>query len=102
MCGSGTVTSASDNWVRRYHQWGSLVNWESTQVNSTGVPWAMYWGLYMIQGCAQTKLCYEWQLMANEEWVKGYQRRIAKEELIMIRTALHSCLGIGYDIIDKR
>ena len=23
-----------------------LVNWGSTQVNSTGVPWVMYWGLY--------------------------------------------------------
>ena len=82
------ATSASDNWARRYHQWGSLVNWESTQVNSTGVPWAMYWGLYTIQGCAQTKLCYKWQPIANEE-------------LIMIRTALHSHQGIGYDVIDK-
>ena len=36
-----------------------LVNWGSTQVNSTGVPWAMYWGLNTIQKCAQTKLCYE-------------------------------------------
>ena len=57
----------------------------------------MYWGLYTVQGCAQTKLCYAWQPMANEEWVKGYQQQIAKEELIMIRTALHSCSGIGYD-----
>ena len=31
----------------KYHQWGSLVNWGSTQVNSTGVPWALDWGLYM-------------------------------------------------------
>ena len=34
--------------------------------------------------------------------VKGYQQQIAKEELIMIRTALHSRWGIGYDVIDKQ
>ena len=50
---------------------GSLVNWESTQVNSTGVPWVMYWGLYTIQEYTQTKLCYEWQPIANEEQGKG-------------------------------
>ena len=69
--GSVVATSTSDNWACWYHQWGSLVNWESTQVNSTGVPWVMHWGLYMLQGCAQTKLCYEWQPMAKEEWGKG-------------------------------
>ena len=71
MSGNGRASSASDDWVCWYHQWGSLVNWESTQVNSTGVPWAMYWGLSTIQECAQTKLCYEWQPMAKEEWGKG-------------------------------
>ena len=71
MCGNGMATSTSDGWVHRYHQWGSLVHWEGTQVNSTGVPWAMYWDLYIIQECAQTKLCYEWQPMANEELGKG-------------------------------
>ena len=40
-------------------------------MNSTGVPWAMYWGLYMLQGSAQTKLCDGWQPMANEELGKG-------------------------------
>ena len=25
----------------------------------------------MVQKCAQTKLCYEWQPMANEEWGQG-------------------------------
>ena len=40
-------------------------------MNSTGVPWVMHWGLYTTQGCAQTKLCYERQPMANEELGKG-------------------------------
>ena len=31
----------------------------------------MHWGLYTIQGCTQTKLCYEQQPMANEELGKG-------------------------------
>ena len=30
-------------------------------------------GLYMLQGSAQTKLCYGWQPMANEEQAKGYE-----------------------------
>ena len=34
--------------------------------------------------------------------VKGYWRRMAKEELIMIRTALNSHQGTGNDVIDKR
>ena len=40
-------------------------------MNSTGVPWVMYWGLYTLQESAQTKLCYEWQPMANEEQGNG-------------------------------
>ena len=71
MSGNVKVASVSDDWAHQYHQWGSLVNWGSTQVNSTGVPWAMYWGLYTIQGHAQTKLCYKWQPMANEKRGKG-------------------------------
>ena len=70
MSGQKT-TSVSDNWAHQYHQWGSLVNWEGTQVNSTGVPGVMYWGLYTIQGHAQTKLCYKWQPTADEERGKG-------------------------------
>ena len=31
----------------------------------------MYWGLYTLQECAQTKLCYVWQPMANEERGQG-------------------------------
>ena len=33
----------------------------------------MYWGLYTLQKCAQTKLCYEWKPMANEERGTGLQ-----------------------------
>ena len=33
----------------------------------------MYWGLYTVQKSAWTKLCYEWQPMANEELGKGLQ-----------------------------
>ena len=40
-------------------------------MNSTGVPWALHWGLYMLQESTQTKLCYGWQPMANEELGKG-------------------------------
>ena len=92
MSGNGKMISAGDDWARQYHQWGSLVNWESTQVNSTGVPWVMYWGLYTIQECTQTKLCYEWQPMANEEQGKGFPAMNSK------RGAYH----VGYDVIDKR
>ena len=42
-------------------------------MNSTGVPWVMYWGLYTVQKCAQTMLCYVWQPMANEEQGQGLQ-----------------------------
>ena len=102
MHGNRRVTSASDDWACQYHQWDSLVNWEGTQVNSTGVPWVMYWGLYTIQGHAQTKLCYKWQPTADEERGKGLSATNGKEELIMIRTAPHSCQSVGYDVIDKR
>ena len=33
----------------------------------------MYWGLNTVQKGAQTKLCYEWQPMANEEQGQGYE-----------------------------
>ena len=33
----------------------------------------MYWGLYTLQECAQTMLCYEWQPVANEERGQGLQ-----------------------------
>ena len=42
MSGNVKAASASDDWAHWYHQWGSLINWRSTQVNSTGVPWVMY------------------------------------------------------------
>ena len=47
----------SDDWARRYHQWRSRVNQGSTQVNSTGVYWAMYWAIYTVQECTRTMLC---------------------------------------------
>ena len=40
----------------------------------------MYWGLYTLQECAQTKLCYEWQPMANEELGKGEPATNGKKE----------------------
>ena len=48
-----------------------LYNQGNTQVNSTGVYWAMALGLYMLQGCAQTKLCYCYHPMAKEELGQG-------------------------------
>ena len=51
---------------------GSLViNQGSTQVNSTGVYWAMYWTIYTVQGRAWTKLCYCYCPMAKEELGQG-------------------------------
>ena len=40
----------------------------------------MHWGLYMLQGCAQTMLCYEQQPMANEERGQGLQAMNGKKE----------------------
>ena len=40
--------------------------------------------------------------MVYEERVKGYERQMAKEELIRIRTALHSPWAKGNDVIDKQ
>ena len=67
----GKATSTSDGLGALVSPVVRLINWESTQVNSTGVPWVMYWGLYTLQKGAQTKLCYEWQLIANEEQGQG-------------------------------
>ena len=61
----------SDDWARRYHQWWSRINQGSTQVNSTGVYWAMYWSLYTVQEHAWTKLCYLYRPMAKEELGRG-------------------------------
>ena len=49
------ITSGSSHKLGRYP---SELNWGSLGV---------YWGLYTLQKGAQTKLCYEWQPMANEE-----------------------------------
>ena len=66
-----SVQRESDDWARRYHQWQSRINQGSTQVNSTGVYWAMYWALYTVQKRARTRLCYRYRPMANEELGKG-------------------------------
>ena len=53
---AGGAQRGRDDWARRYHQWQSHINQGSTQVNSTGVYWAMYWAIYTVQGRARTKL----------------------------------------------
>ena len=68
---AGGAQRWSDDWARRYHQWQSRINQGSTQVNLTGVYWAMYWALYTVQERAQTKLCYRYRPMAKEELGKG-------------------------------
>ena len=79
---AGSAQHRSDDWASRYHQWQSHINQGSTQVNSTGVYWAMYWALYTVQECTRTKLCYRYRPMAKEELGKGFQRRMAKGALI--------------------
>ena len=49
----------------------ALYNQGSTQVNSTGVYWAMYWSIYTVQKRARTMLCYRYHPMAKEELGKG-------------------------------
>ena len=68
---AGGARHKSDDWARRYHQWQSRINQGSTQVNSTGVYWAMHWALYTVQERARTKLCYHYHPMAKEELGKG-------------------------------
>ena len=68
---AGGALRRSDDWARRYHQWQSRSNQGSTQVNSTGVYWAMYWTIYTVQECARTKRCYCYRPMAKEELGKG-------------------------------
>ena len=68
---AGYAQHRSDDWARRYHQWQSRINQGSTQVNSTGVYWAMYWALYTVQGRARTKLCYRYRPKAKEELGEG-------------------------------
>ena len=106
---AGSAQHRSDDWVRRFHQWQSRINQGSTQVNSTGVYWAMYWSLYTVQERAQTKLCYRDRPMAKEELEKGFQRRMAKGALIRRRKAEMkdekpdaASRAEGNDIIDKR
>ena len=69
---AGSAQRKVDDWARQYHQWQSRIDQGSTQVNSTGVYWAMYWALYIVQGCTQTKLCYRYRPMAKEELGKGF------------------------------
>ena len=64
---AGSALRGSDDWARRFHQWQSRINQGSTQVNSTGVYWAMHWALYTVQGRARTRLCYCYRPMAEEE-----------------------------------
>ena len=47
---AGGAQRGSDDWARRYHQWWSRINQGSTQVNSTGVYWAMYWTICTVTG----------------------------------------------------
>ena len=68
---AGSAQRKSDDWARRYHQWQSRINQGSTQVNSTGVYWAIYWTIYTVQERAWTKLCYCYRPMAKEELGKG-------------------------------
>ena len=68
---AGGAQRGSDDWAHRYHQWQSHIYQGSTQVNSTGVYWAMYWSLYTVHECAQTRLCYCYRPMAEEELGKG-------------------------------
>ena len=72
----------SDDWARRNHQWQSCINQGNTQVNSTGVYWAMYWSLYTVQRRARTKLCYCYRPMAKEELGKGLPATNGKSALI--------------------
>ena len=67
----GSALRGSDDWAHRYHQWQSCINQGSTQVNSTGVYWAVYWAIYTVQERAWTKLCYRYRPMAKEELGKG-------------------------------
>ena len=41
---AGSAQCGSDDWARRYHQWQSRNNQGSTQVNLTGVYWALTLG----------------------------------------------------------
>ena len=68
---AGSAQCWSDNWAHQYHQWQSRINQGSTQVNSTGVYWAMYWAIYTVQERARTMLCYRYRPMAKEELGKG-------------------------------
>ena len=48
-----------------------LYNQGNTQVNSTGVYWAMALGINTTGKCAWTKLCYGYHPIANEELGQG-------------------------------
>ena len=58
-------------------------------------------GFIYVQECAQTKLCYEWQPMANEEWGKGLSAMNSKRGAYHDKDSPTQPLGIGYDVIDK-
>ena len=62
----------------------------------------MYWGLYMLHECAQTKLCYEWQPMANGEQGKGLSVTNSKRGAYHDKDSPAQPLGARYDVIDKR
>ena len=80
---AGSAQRGSDDWARRYHQWQPRINQGSTQVNSTGVYWAMYWALYIVQERARTKLCYCYRPMAKEELSK----RVTSDEWQKVRVS---------------
>ena len=54
------ITSSSSHKLGKYP---SELNWSSL---------GDVLGLYMVQKCAQTELCYGWQPMANEEQGQGF------------------------------
>ena len=56
----------------------------------------------MLHECAQTKLCYEWQPMANGEQGKGLSVMNSKRGAYHDKDSPAQPLGAGYDVIDKR
>ena len=61
----------------------------------------MYWGLNTVQKGAQTKLCYEWQPMAKEEWGQELQVMNGKSGAYHDKDSPAQLQGEGYDVIDK-
>ena len=65
--GRVSITSSSSHKLGKYpseHNWSSLGD---------------VLGLYTVQKCTQTKLCYKWQPIANEERGQGLQATNGKK-----------------------